>query len=342
MLMQDRSAAASAARAGLSVLSLPYALGQRLHALPFDLKLRTPAKLPRPVVSVGNLTTGGTGKTPAVAMIVRMLQELGERPAVLLRGYKAVDNQSDEAAVLMQELGAGVPVQANPNRVAGAQAALQANPQVSVLVLDDGFQHRRVARELDLVLLDATVPAGAMRLLPRGFMREPWSALKRATGVILTRADQASPRRIAELEQQVLQVTGRKVLAHASHVWVSLVDEIEQPQPVDAITGKQVTAICGIGNPDAFKLSVQAHAQREPKLIALPDHHAYEAAELSGLLSRAKQQGSQCVVTTEKDWVKWRRLGVAWPLPVCRPKLEMRLLTGEAEVRELLRAAIGA
>src|SRR4051812_36636358 len=144
-------------------------------------------RLPRPVISVGNITTGGTGKTPMVAWLATQLLEQGMHPAILLRGYSR-GGISDEQQMLQRQL-PGVPVQANADRVEGARMVLGEHPEVDVFLLDDGFQHRRVARDFDLVLINAREPFGLGRVLPRGLLRESLDGLKRAHGFVITRAD---------------------------------------------------------------------------------------------------------------------------------------------------------
>src|SRR4051794_35567561 len=153
----------------------------------------------RPVVSVGNITTGGTGKTPVVRWLADRLRERGMRPAVLLRGYKARPGERGDEQRLLDELlnppGTASPVivHANPDRLQGAKAVLRDHPDVDVFILDDGFQHRRLQRDFDLVLIDATTPFGYEHVLPRGLLREPLSGLSRASAFLLTRVDQALP-----------------------------------------------------------------------------------------------------------------------------------------------------
>jgi tetraacyldisaccharide 4'-kinase len=144
-----------------------------------------------PVVSVGNITTGGTGKTPLVAFLANWFQDQGQKPAILSRGYRAVDGGPNDEKLVLDLLCPGIMHLQNPDRVASARHAVTAQ-QVQVLVLDDGFQHRRLARDLDLVLIDATCPWGYGAVLPRGLLREPRSGMKRADLAIITRADQVS------------------------------------------------------------------------------------------------------------------------------------------------------
>ncbi|MCK4850899.1 MAG: tetraacyldisaccharide 4'-kinase, partial [Phycisphaerae bacterium] len=174
---------ASLARALLSALTLPYSLAVHLRNILYDLRILPSYSAEVPVVCVGNIACGGTGKTPMVIALVKMLQELGHRPAILTRGYKgSAEKPADEVLLFAQSL-PDVPVVVNPDRVSAAKAAAK-QFDIDVLVMDDGFGHRRLSRELDIVLL--AEPLEKLRLLPRGLYREPASSLKRADIVIRT------------------------------------------------------------------------------------------------------------------------------------------------------------
>ena len=184
-------------RFGFEVMSWGYGVGVGVRNALFDWKVLKEVRLPVPVISVGNITTGGTGKTPTVIMLVKELQKLGRKPAVLTRGYGApklaggLRGKSDEVMVIEHEC-PGVPVVVNGDRVAGGREAIEKHG-ADVLVMDDGFQHRRLARDLNIVLVDATEPMGIPGLLPRGTWREPPHNLKRANMIMLTRCEQVSP-----------------------------------------------------------------------------------------------------------------------------------------------------
>jgi tetraacyldisaccharide 4'-kinase len=181
-----------------------------------------------PVISIGNITTGGTGKTPMVACIVGKLQALGRRPAVLMRGYHRDRAGRSDEQELLHELLPGVPVLAQPDRVAAAQRLQREHPDANVIVLDDGFQHRPIGRDLDIVLIDATNPFGFGRLLPRGLLREPPAELQRADAVIVTRADTLTGEQRTALDRQIKALHGHPPLAHTAHVWAGVMDELDR------------------------------------------------------------------------------------------------------------------
>lgn len=333
-----RSSGATAARCALAALEPPYRLAVAVRNTLFNKGLRSPARLGRAVISVGNLTAGGTGKTPMVVLLAERLISMGHVPAVLLRGYHAVAGVSDEALLLADELGPTVPVEANPDRVAGARSVLSRAGRVDVFLLDDGFQHRQVGRDLDIVLIDATAPFGFGRLLPRGLLREPVRNLRRADAVIVTRADQVPGEALQKLDQKIADLTGKAPLAHAAHRWIGLKDQDDRPHPLADLAEVDVLAAAGIGNGAAFVDSAARHARKVVDQRHYPDHHAYSRADIAAIIAAARQAGAQAVVTTTKDWVKWRTLG--WPddapLPVYRPAVRMALLHGDDALKPLL------
>ncbi len=336
----DRSLTAGAVRAGLRVAELGYRVAVVSRNICYEKGLCSGFDLPRPVVSVGNLTVGGTGKTPMVIELTRRLIAMGHHPAVLLRGYHASTFGSDEARELSYELGAAVPIGVGTDRVQAAARVVSQRPEVDVFVLDDGFQHRRVRRELDLVLIDATEPFGYGHLLPRGLLREPAANLRRADAVIVTRADQVGD--LMGLDARIERLCGRKPVAHAAYRWEGFRDARGGTHDRGFLADRVVVGVCGVGNPGAFEQTLRQSARAVPACVAMPDHHDYNLVELKGLLGRARQLGAQAVVTTEKDWVKWETLagGEALGLPVYRPILRVKFLDGEVAVDSLLRGAV--
>ena len=181
------------ARGGLGLVSLGYRIVIALRNVLFDCGLRKPRRVAVPVISVGNLTTGGTGKTPVVALIVELLVQLERRPAIISRGYRSVDGEANDEKRVLERLCPGIPHEQNRSRFQAAESLLQKSAR-DIIVMDDGFQHRQLHRDFDIVLIDATNPFGYGSLLPRGLLREPLSALRRADLVLITRADMEDQR----------------------------------------------------------------------------------------------------------------------------------------------------
>ncbi len=303
----------------------------------YDAGRKTIHKAHCPVISIGNLTTGGTGKTPVAIDIASRLQELGASPAVVLRGYKADAAGSDEQRELSDAL-PGVPIVTHPDRAAAAETIRHDHPQVSAIVLDDGFQHRRIARDLDLVLIDATNPFGYGHLLPRGLMRESPESLRRADGVIVTRADQVSSEALQQLDEQIAGYHLRPPVAHAAHRWQSIVDASDQP--VDAAAAP-VLAFCGIGNPHAFFQQAEQHA-RVVARQSFDDHFHYNTAALDQLAAHAKTAGAAALLTTAKDWVKVGPMLESHPIdrPVWRAMLGIAWLDGANTLNDMLQKVL--
>ena len=346
---KDNSTTAQFARVSLRFASWFYGVGVGLRNRAFDKGFRKSIRLPHPVISVGNLTAGGTGKTPHVLWVVRQLQSMNLHPAVLLRGYvpchaqKTDDQGSDETLLLQQTLGPGVPVQANPDRVQGAKQALQRDAQVNAFVLDDGFQHRQVHRDVDLLLIDAISPFGLGRLLPAGFLREQVAGVRRAHAIIITRSDLLPADKLASLEKRLQQlgVTKQVVIANSVSHWSGLLDALGQPHDLNQLRDTKIAAVCGIGNPVQFKIMLGRHFTQVVGQYELEDHQHYTPALVNQIVDHAVNHGAQALVLTEKDWVKWQPVSANMhlSLPVYRLKLEVNITRDEAALISLLRNA---
>lgn len=330
----DASLGGALWRGALSAAVPLYAAGNAVRSAGFALGIKGTGPLGRPAVCVGNLTTGGTGKTPMVGHLVRHLASQGHKPCILLRGYRG----GDEAQEHQRSLGELAFVEPNPDRVAAAKLALGEHPEITCFVLDDGFQHRRARRDLDLVLIDATNPWGYGRLLPRGLMREPKGALRRADAVVVTRADQVSADALARLDREIQSVTGKPPIAHAEYGWAALRDASGRTLPLTTIQEACVMGVVGIGNPKSFSDTLAQHAGQVVHCEALPDHYGYTRLELLRLIDLAEAAGAGALVTTEKDWVKWSLLleDERVDLPVYRAQLSVRFSDGQAALMGLV------
>ncbi|MDX2116250.1 MAG: tetraacyldisaccharide 4'-kinase [Planctomycetota bacterium] len=299
-------------------------------------------RLGAPVISVGNLSVGGTGKTPMVMRMVRWLLEEGARPAIGMRGYAAPrGGESDEESEYRERFGAAVPVVARRDRAAGLRPLLAAGA-ADCVVLDDGFQHRRIAREMDIVLLDASRDVFADRCLPAGWLREPVESLRRATHVVVTHTERASAAELERLRERVERVCGRGPSAESRHEWTGLVGGRggESERLVEWLRGSRVVAACGIGHPGAFLSGLERAGAEVVARVVRADHHAWSAADARELEGLARRERAGAVVVTEKDWSKLRRVWTGG-VDVLRPRLELSFDRGEAALRESAVRAAG-
>jgi tetraacyldisaccharide 4'-kinase len=255
------------------------------------------------VISVGNITTGGTGKTPLVVWLCRLLDEKSLKCAVLTRGYKSAKGLvSDEPAILARAC-AGAKVLVNANRVAAAGRAVN-EFAAQVLVMDDGFQHRRLGRDLDIVAIDATRPFGYDRLLPAGLLREPKNAIRRADAVVITHYDQSTATDIELLEKQIRRIKPGIVIAKAIHRHRCARGMGNMVYDLDELSQKRIFAFCGIGNPEAFLNRLKEHGMNVVGSRVYNDHHHYTESDFAEIRQQALSLGAEMILTTEKDWVK--------------------------------------
>jgi tetraacyldisaccharide 4'-kinase len=298
-----RDPAAFLLRRLLWLARLPYGLGVWWRNRRFD-RGRDVHRVSVPVVCVGNLTVGGTGKTPCVEYIARLLREHDLRVAILSRGYGAEAGRNDEAMVLEENL-PDVPHYHGADRVALAQTAIEESDS-EVLVLDDGFQHRRLARDLDLVLIDTTDPWGGGYLLPRGGLREPRQNLRRAGLVVMTRCDAIDAAELDRLAGEVRGVASDRAVVRTTHAPLELIGA-EGVASIDSLRDKPVGAFCGIGNPEAFRRTLAGRGAEVREFREFPDHHPYDRRDVDDLERwAASLPPDAAVVTTQKDWVKLR------------------------------------
>jgi tetraacyldisaccharide 4'-kinase len=296
-----------------------YRSGLLLRDVAYGRGWLTRGRLGCPVISVGNLALGGTGKTPAVEMVARWLAEDGRRVAIVSRGYGRrpgapvelvsdgsgprlpAERAGDEPLLLARRL-PGVAVVVGADRLAAGQWAV-AHLQPDVVLLDDGFQQRRLLKDVEIVCLDARMPWGPGGLLPRGTLREPPSALRRADLLLLTRGD--GGRSLAGLVEEIRQHAGPAPCLAAEYV-AEGVEELGSGlrHPVEALRGRGVLAFAGIAAPERLAETLLTHGALVRDLIAFPDHHAYTARDLDAVGRRARTVGAGLVVTTEKDAVR--------------------------------------
>ena len=301
-----------------------------------------------PVLSVGNITVGGTGKTPLVIWLCRQITQHAAlknqncKCAILTRGYKTKKGRlSDEPAILAK----GCPdakVIVNPNRVVVAAEAVD-QFGADVLIMDDGFQHRRLARDLDIVTIDVTMPfgcsraSGKPRMLPAGLLREPVSALNRADAVVITRCDQVDEAELPRIEEKLQQANPDVKIARSIHAAVCVKSLTQNQISIEGLMGKKIFAFCGIGNPDAFLSTVKDLKLDLVGSKIYNDHHCYTEECLTDIYEEARYLQADLILTTQKDWSKAI-------LPTSAGKdimfaylaIELKIIAGEDELIRLI------
>ncbi|MFO0950838.1 MAG: tetraacyldisaccharide 4'-kinase, partial [Isosphaeraceae bacterium] len=274
---ETKGAAARLTRGALSAAALAYGAGVAVRNFAFDHGWRKVHHAAVPVISVGNLTLGGTGKTPTVEWIARWYRDRGVRVALLSRGYGREGAVNDEGLALEENL-PDVPHLQDPDRVRMAAVAVS-ELESQLLVLDDAFQHRRIARDLDIVLIDALDPFGLNRVFPRGLLREPLKGLRRADLVMITQADLVPGTTLLAIRNRAERAVGRPLgWVHARKAPIELIGGELGPEPLQILTDCFVAAFSGIGNPDGFRRTLEKLKPRGLAHRTFPDHHLYRSS----------------------------------------------------------------
>jgi tetraacyldisaccharide 4'-kinase len=299
----------------LQSLSVVFQAGVALRHVAYRRGWLKTRRLNRPVVSVGNLSVGGTGKTPLTILMAETLLAGGHRPCILTRGYGRRGGKGiivlepgpdrvaeprevgDEPAALARAL-PNVPIIVSPDRLRGGIIGEQ-RFQATVHLLDDGFQHLALYRDLDVVLLDITRPLSDLALLPAGRWREPFSALRRAHWVILTRTELGDA---GGLQERVQALNPRARIFRCSTQFAGLVEARSGlPEPHWSLLRKKVAAFCGIGNPAAFFADLRGWGFWVVAESVFPDHHVYSHTDLLAISMLSRRFGAEAILTTEKD-----------------------------------------
>lgn len=312
---------AACSRAGLSAFAALYGGALALRSAAFALGLRRRHRLPGPVIGVGNITLGGTGKSPMVEMLTRRLESRGLRVAVVSRGYGLqVGGVDDEG------FGAGKRY-LGPDRLALARKAFADGCDAAVL--DDGFHDLRLQRDLNIAMVDASAPFGNGRLFPRGFLRESPHGLSRADLIVVSRADMVDAGELALLRAHLTQVSGGRPTAAAVHR-PRAPRALAGGPAADSLAGKRILGFCGLGNPRGFESTLRSQKARLQAFRAFPDHHGYSKTELDGLEAEGRELEVDALVTTEKDASRLRERG--WTVPVWVLGVDLEIVSGAEEL----------
>jgi tetraacyldisaccharide 4'-kinase len=307
--------------------SVAYGLGVGVRGLLYDAGVLRSRRIGAKVICIGNITTGGTGKTPATVLAAQTLRRRDQAVAILSRGYGRPEHTKEVCAItdhshmswrqcgdepwMMHQIlkGQDVPILVSPDRTRAGRQAVTFY-ECEVVILDDGFQHRKLKHDLDIVLINAMDPFGGCRLLPMGNLREPIRSLRRAHIIMLTHVDMAGEAELAALRKEVHRVNAKAPLLESVHRPDFMLDiKNEQKYKLDHLAGRPVATLCGIGAPEQFEAQVRQNASGLTQRWRYPDHHRYTHKEIASI---AHLLGDIPLVTTFKDIVRfpadWREL----------------------------------
>ena len=349
----------------LRVLSVLYEAGVRLKLFCYNAGIVPRTKLDCCVISIGNITVGGTGKTPTAQKVALMIQKLGYRVVILNRGYRShweekigvvsdgkkiymtAYEAGDEAFLMAKQL-PGIPVVIGKERAITGQFAVD-KFKAEVIILDDGYQHWQLYRDLDVVLVDTLNMFGNGCILPRGTLREPLNNLSRAGLFLLTKCDQSSPISRATLCDTLHRYAPAAPIAESIHKpcdYIEIADwyknDTSKALPLEALRGKHVMVFSAIGNPSSFEQTMTAEGLNIVEAIRYPDHHDYGMVEMQYIMDRAISRGVKALVTTGKDAVKipTEFIYLHRDVPLYILDMEIQITSGEEAFVDTIKAAM--
>ena len=319
----------------LYVLSLPYGAAVRIRRFLYSLGLFHSRRLPCPVISIGNITVGGTGKTPLVITLAKGLTDRGIPVAILSRGYKgkrssgplvsdgktlllSPEESGDEPFQIAQAL-KGIPVLIGKNRFRNGQLVLQ-QFDIRGVLLDDGYQHLQLHRDLNILLIDAQIGFGDHHLLPRGILREPLEHLRPAHLFLLTKVE--DPENCRSLEKMLREIHPSSPVFHSHYEPKGLISADGEWVELQALKGKKALAVSGIANPGYFSLLLRKCGMEIVREMIFPDHHRFTSKDLVAIEREGKE--GDWIVTTEKDIVKLREMRMGHR-PLFALRIEMKI-----------------
>jgi len=358
---QKASLCAAISRFFLGIAAALYSIAIILRNFLYSKGVLKAHRAGAPVICIGNITTGGTGKTPLVVWLCNLitkhstLKTQNYECAILTRGYKTrrascvmrraknrrntiydIRNTIDEPAILAESC-PRAKVVINPDRLAGAVEAVS-KLGADVLIMDDGFQHRRLARDLDIVAIDATRPFGYGKILPAGLLREPVSGLKRADAVIITRADQVTAAELTRLEKKLRLINPNMIIAKSIHSPTCVKSADGRETATEELKGKKIFAFCGIGNPDAFFSTIKKPGCDLAGSEIYDDHYHYTDEDIKRIFKQAEHFKADMVLTTQKDWVstQYAIRNTKYEIPLSYLAIEIKFLAAEDKLRDLI------
>jgi tetraacyldisaccharide 4'-kinase len=330
----EKGFVAALLRTFLGFVSLLYLAAFYLRKALYALRIIRVRSLPCKVISVGNITLGGTGKTPFVEYIARFISQRGVKTAIISRGYKQTGNAAADEVLLLKELIPEVPLYVGARRYLAGERAIR-ETGAECIILDDGFAHWRLARDLDIILIDSLNPFGHARIFPRGMLREPLSGLARASIFVLTKIDHCPKDVIGALRNylgkshpQVPQILTRHKPTHLEKI------PGRENVPLEFLKGKKITAFCGIGNPQGFHGVLKQLGAEVASFEIFSDHFRYSEKILSAIEKNSLLLKSEALITTHKDAVKVR--WYKFSMPVFSLEIEIEVAENADELAQTI------
>lgn len=337
LLAEDKQhdATSGLLQAFLSLASLGYGLGVRIFRWLYENKILPRKRLPYPVISVGNLTWGGTGKTPFVEYLARKIGTHRRVPLVLTRGYS-----HDEALELQNHLPAAI-IGVGQDRAEVAARVQAEKRHVDIAILDDGLQHQKLERDMDIVVVNSLNPFGNGQLIPRGSLREPLSVLRRAAVIVLTHVNLVSPEELKTLKAKIASLAPlAKVVETVMEVLFLYRAKTKVRTPIEKMAGRRVSTFAAVGTPRSFQLVLQRFQLKTVRNFEFLDHHEYTKEELLKIKEVAKSAGAEEVITTEKDFYRSRELITETLNPMVLAA-RLRVVSGEEILTDCLFRLLG-
>jgi len=319
----------------LEIAAWGYGIGVRIFRGLYESKILPRKRLPYPVISVGNLTWGGTGKTPFVEYLARKIGTHRKIPLVLTRGYS-----HDEALELQSHL-PGAVIGVGQDRAKVAARVKQENKHVDIAVLDDGLQHQILERDVDIIVINCLNPFGNGKLIPRGSLREPLAVLSRAAIIVLTHVNLVKPEELKALKEKIVALAPQvQFVETVMEVLFLYRAKTKVRMPIEKMNGRRVATFAAVGTPRSFQLVLQRFQLKTVRNFEFLDHHEYTKEELLQIKEIAQSAGAEEIITTEKDFYRSRQL-IGDTLNPLVLAARLRVVTGEEILTDRLFRLLG-